>query len=102
MKIRRERVSAAPAQACSPQRSSRVDRDSPAVGGQRQHHFQLPGSRLVVTDPANFLEARFWTTSETLDNCFADAIRPLSFTTWVGKPETGSRSLVRDADYPAR
>ncbi len=40
MKIRRERVSAAPAQACSPQRSSRVDRDSLAVGGQRQRNFQ--------------------------------------------------------------
>jgi hypothetical protein len=40
MNIRRERVSAAPAQACSPQRSSRVDRDSLAVGGQRQRNFQ--------------------------------------------------------------
>jgi len=39
-------VSAAPAQACSPQRSSRVDRDSPAVGAQRQRNLQLPGSRL--------------------------------------------------------
>jgi hypothetical protein len=48
MKIRRERVSAAPAQACSPQRSSRVDRDSPAVGAQRQRNFQLPGSRLAL------------------------------------------------------
>ena|ERR1700722_365103 len=46
MKIRRERVSAVPAQACSPQRSSRVDRDPPAVGPQRQRNFQLPGSRL--------------------------------------------------------
>jgi hypothetical protein len=48
MKIRRERVSAAPAQACSPQRSSRVDRDSPAVGAQRQRNFQLPGIRLLA------------------------------------------------------
>ncbi len=47
MKIRRERVSAAPAQACSPQRSSRVDRDSPAVGAQRQRNFQLPGRGLL-------------------------------------------------------
>jgi hypothetical protein len=49
MKIRRERVSAAPAQACSPQRSSRVDRDSPAFGAQRQRNFRLPGSRLLAS-----------------------------------------------------
>jgi hypothetical protein len=48
MKIRRERVSGAPAQVCSPQRSSRADRDSPAVGVQRQRNFQLPGSRLLA------------------------------------------------------
>jgi len=46
MKIRRERVPAAPAQACFPQRSSRVDRDPLAFGAQRQRNFQLPGSRL--------------------------------------------------------
>jgi len=57
MKVRWERLSAAPAQACSPQRSSRVDRDSPAVGGHRQRNFQLPGSRLLGTAPAHFLEA---------------------------------------------
>ena len=48
MKIRRERASAASAQACPPQCSARVDCDSPAVGGQRQRNFQLPGSRLLA------------------------------------------------------
>jgi hypothetical protein len=43
MKIRRERASAASAQACPPQCSARVDCDSPAVGGQRQRNSQLPG-----------------------------------------------------------
>jgi hypothetical protein len=50
MKIRRERVSAAPAQACSPQRSSRVDPDSPAFGAQRQRNFNRGA----------FPEADFW------------------------------------------
>jgi hypothetical protein len=68
MKIRRERVSAAPAQACSPQRSSRVDRDSPAVGAQCQRNFQLPGRGLLARSNFRFvasldrkrLEADFW------------------------------------------
>jgi hypothetical protein len=48
MKIRRERVPAAPAQECFPQRSSRLDRDSLAVGAQRQGNFQLPGRGLLA------------------------------------------------------
>jgi hypothetical protein len=43
MKIRRERVSAAPAQACFPQRTSRVDRD--LARSRRQAPTQFPTSR---------------------------------------------------------
>jgi hypothetical protein len=79
MKIRRERVSAALAQACSPQRSSRVDRDSPAVGPQRQRNFQLPGTRLRdnvvgLRVRRNFRLAVTW--SEWVREAFLPGIKP--------------------------
>ena len=43
-----------------------------AVGPDKRasiHQSLLARSRLPVTNLANFLEARFWTTFEILDNC---------------------------------
>jgi hypothetical protein len=68
----------------------RISSGVPVMMEDFNHTGSRSISRLIGTDLTNFLEARFWTTSETLDNGW-ERYRPLSCTKLDGRKGVSGR-----------